>query len=222
MFTGLVESVQPVKSNTATRLGRCLCVPLGPLAEDAQVGDSICVNGVCLTVSKLDRHKSNAHFDVMRETVRASTLETLKPGEMVNLERALRADGRFGGHIVQGHVDGVGSIDRIEKSEAKCVFRVTAGPDLMRYIIEKGSIAVDGVSLTLVDAESDRFSVWLIPTTLKETNLRHKKKGDKVNLEADLISKWIRKRIDEILPKDSADAKLTLDKLREQGFVGGL
>ena len=222
MFTGLIESVQPVKSNSATTLGRRLCVPLGPLAEDAQSGDSICVNGACLTISKLDRHKSDAYFDVMRETVRASTLETLKPGEMVNLERALRADGRFGGHIVQGHVDGVGSLDRIEKSEAKCVFRVTAGPDLMRYIIEKGSIAVDGVSLTVVDVESDRFSVWLIPTTLKETNLRHKKKGDKVNLEADLIGKWIRKRIDEILPKGSTDAKLTLDKLREQGFVGGL
>ena len=221
MFTGLVESVQPVKSNTATHLGRCLCVPLGPLAEDTRTGDSICVNGVCLTVSKLDRHKSDAHFDVMRETVRASTLETLKPGEMVNLERALRADGRFGGHIVQGHVDGVGSIDRIEKSEAKCVFRITAGPDLMRYIIEKGSIAVEGVSLTVVNVEPDRFSVWLIPTTLKETNLRHKKKGDKINLEADLIGKWIRKRLDEILPKNSAEAKLTLDKLREQGFVGG-
>jgi riboflavin synthase len=220
MFTGLIESVQPVKSNTATRLGRCLCVPLGPLAEDSLVGDSICVNGVCLTISKLDKRKSDAHFDVMRETVRASTLETLKPGEMVNLERALRADGRLGGHIVQGHVDGVGSIDRIEKSESKCVFRITAEPDLMRYIIEKGSIAVEGVSLTVVNVEPDRFSVWLIPTTLKETNLIHKKKGDRINLEADMIGKWIRKKLDEILPKNSTEAKLTLDKLREQGFAG--
>ncbi|MCK5270071.1 MAG: hypothetical protein KAJ46_04770, partial [Sedimentisphaerales bacterium] len=112
------------------------------------------------------------------------------------------------------------SIDRIEKSEAKCVFRITAGPDLMRYIIEKGSIAVEGVSLTVVNVESDRFSVWLIPTTLKETNLIHKKKGDKINLEADMIGKWIRKKLDEILPKNSAESKLTLDKLREQGFVG--
>ena len=217
MFTGLIEAIAPVKSNIATSGGRVLCLPLGDLAEGVCVGESICVNGVCLTVSRLEGKL--AWFDVMAETVRASTLVELKSGELVNLERALPAGGRLGGHIVQGHVDCVGTVDRIESGPAKYTMWVKAPPELMRFVIDKGSIAIDGISLTVVDVQPDRFSVSLIPTTLQDTNLAQRKKADKVNLEADLISKWINKRLDEILPAASSGQKLTREKLRELGFA---
>jgi len=219
MFTGLVESVQPVKSNTSSPTGRRLCLPLGPLLDGTRRGDSICVSGVCLTVSELDAPRQLAFFDVISETVRTTTLESLKTSDMVNLERALPADGRLGGHMVQGHVDGVGTIDQIKKGGAGCELWITAPSQVMRFVIEKGSIAIDGVSLTVVEVEPQRFSAHLIPTTLKDTNLVLKKTRDKVNLEADIISKWIRKRLDEILPSANAAQNLTLDKLKEQGFI---
>jgi riboflavin synthase len=217
MFTGIVETVQPIKTNTATPEGRQLCIPLGKLAEDAHIGDSICVNGVCLTVSRLEGQ--GAWFDVMAETAKVSTLDQLKPGMMVNLERALPAMGRFGGHIVQGHTDGIGTIARIECDNSKYLLWIAGGPELMGFMIEKGSVAIDGVSLTIVDVEANRFSVSLIPTTLKDTNLGQRKIGEKVNLEADLISKWIRKRIDDVLGKTGSGAKLTMEKLQKKGFA---
>ncbi|MBN1764132.1 MAG: riboflavin synthase [Sedimentisphaerales bacterium] len=216
MFTGLIEAVQPVKSNVAGGAGRRISIPLGELADDAGVGHSICVNGVCLTISKLrDR---TAEFDVMAETTRASTLEHLKTGDMVNLERALGAGDRFGGHMVQGHVDGIGTVDRIEKGSASYVLWIAAGAELMNFMIEKGSVAIEGVSLTIVNVEEHRFSVYLIPTTLEETNLKLRRAGDKVNLEADLISKWICKRLDQILGHKKGEGKLTMESLREMGF----
>jgi len=217
MFTGLVESVQKVRSVTTTAGGRRLGIALGPLAVDAKAGDSICVSGVCLTIAELEGRSGTGWFDVMGETLRSSTLERIKAGDAVNREGARAGAGRFGGHIGQGHVDGVGTIERIEAGRSQYVIWVGAEPGLMRYVIGKGSIAIDGISLTVVGVEKGRFSVWLIPTTLRETTLREKKAGEKVNLEADLISKWIRTRLDEVLGKGGG-GELTMAALREQGF----
>ena len=196
MFTGLVEAVSPVIANAVRSGGRRLSVDLGMLAEDSRVGDSICVNGVCLTISELGGDR--AYFDAVAETVRISTLGELKVGDRVNLERAMRADGRFGGHMVQGHVDGVGRVARIDRGEAEHVMTIEAEGKLMDLMIEKGSVTVDGVSLTIVSVKGKEFGVSLIPTTLAGTNLNDRKVADKVNLEADLVSKWIRKRLDAV------------------------
>jgi len=217
MFTGLIEAVEPVQSNTSSPAGRRLRVPLGKIAEGVKPGDSICVNGVCLTVSEIKQ--GTATFDVMAETVRASTIGQWQAGELVNLERALAANGRFGGHIVQGHVDGVGIIKHVEKPKAAYVLSIGADAAILEYAISKGSIAVDGVSLTIVNAAKYHFTVSLIPTTLKKTNLREKRVGDKVNLEADIVNKWIVKRINKILSDKEEDGNLTIEKLRAKGFA---
>jgi len=217
MFTGLIESVQPIKWSRPGRTGQRLCVPLGPLADDAKIGDSICVNGACLTISELEG--SAATFDVMAQTIGLSTLGQLQPADMVNLERAMPADGRFGGHIVQGHVDGIGKIERIEQGSGQRILWISAAPDLMALMIPQGSIAVDGVSLTIAQADKKQFSVSLIPTTLEKTNLARRKQADKVNLETDLISKWIKQRLDAVLGSANATSKITMEKLRQQGFI---
>ena len=220
MFTGLVESMQPIKSNASSATGRRLDIDLGVLAPGVKSGDSICVNGVCLSVSRL--RGSQATFDVMAETIRATTLAALTPGTPVNLERALPADGRFGGHIVQGHVDAVGTVDRVERPAGQQILWVAAPPEIMSCLIRKGSVALDGVSLTVVNVEKGRFSVSLIPATLRDTTLGALNPGDKVNLEADIISKWICRRLDELFGPGwqvSAPPPLTMEKLREEGFI---
>ena len=217
MFTGLIEAVQPIRSNAVAKEGRRLSIPVGDLRDDVRLGDSICVNGVCLTIS--DFTGDQAVFDVMAETVRVSTLEQLKAGEPVNLERALAAGGRFGGHIVQGHVDGVGVIKQVDRRGGQYVLVIEAPQELMEMMIAKGSVAVDGVSLTIVEVKDRQFSVSLIPTTLDQTNLGQRRPADKVNLEADIIIKWIKKRLDRILPNPEKGGKLTLEKLQQQGFI---
>jgi riboflavin synthase len=217
MFTGLIETVEPVQSNTSSPTGRRLSVPLGKIAEGVKPGDSICVNGVCLTVSELKQ--GIAIFDVMAETARVSTIERWRAGELVNLERALAANGRFGGHIVQGHVDSVGTVKRVDKDKAQYVLSIGADSAFLDHVIPKGSVAVDGVSLTMVNVAKDQFTVSLIPTTLAETNLREKRVGDKVNLEADVVSKWIVKCVNQILSDKKGADSLTLEKLRAKGFA---
>ena len=229
MFTGLIESLQQIKWNRPSPQGRRLCVELAGLAEGARLGDSICVNGVCLTIVEFSG--SQAVFDVMSETALVSTLAALSAGELVNLERAMAAGARFAGHLVQGHVDGTGTIERIEQAAGKHVLWIGADQGLLDLMIAKGSVAVDGVSLTIVDVQQRRFSISLIPTTLRETNLGRRKVTDKVNLEADLIGKWIKKRIDEIFgsagsasstgagPTAESAGTLTMERLRQQGFV---
>ena len=189
MFTGIIEAVEPVQSNTSSPAGRRLCVPLGKIAEGVKPGDSICVNGVCLTVSEIKQ--GIATFDVMAETVRASTIEQWKAGELVNLEQALAADGRFGGHIVQGHVDCVGTIKRVEKGKAQYVLFIGADADFMEHVIRKGSVAIDGVSLTIAKLKSSAFEVEVIPISLNNSNLGHLKPGTTVNIECDIIGKYV-------------------------------
>lgn len=217
MFTGIVELVGVIKAIGHTTQGKRLVLDLQTLAADARRGDSICVNGVCLTISTLQG--SLAEFDVMAETLRVSTLGQLRVGARVNLERAIRADGRFGGHFVQGHVDGLGTIHRFDRSASGDILWVRTDPPVIKNILRKGSIGIDGVSLTVVEVQPTSFSVYLIPTTLQETSLSDRGVGDAVNLETDLIGKWINRRLDDILPGGENRSSLTLEALRQQGFA---
>ncbi|AWK09412.1 riboflavin synthase [Streptomyces spongiicola] len=195
MFTGIVEELGEVTA--VENLGDASRFRLrGPVVtEGAKHGDSIAVNGVCLTVVETAGGEFTA--DVMAETLKRSSLGALAPGSPVNLERPMAADGRFGGHIVQGHVDGTGVIVERTPSEHWEVVRVSLPAELSRYVVEKGSITVDGVSLTVVDAGRDHFTVSLIPTTLALTTLGTRQPGDPVNLEVDVIAKYVERMLGE-------------------------
>jgi riboflavin synthase len=189
VFTGIVEELGEVRS--LTDLGDSVRLTLhGPLVADgSRHGDSIAVNGVCLTV--VDTADGSFSADVMRETLDRSALGALAPGSPVNLERPMRLDGRLGGHLVQGHVDGTGVIEERTPSEHWEVVRVSLPADLARYVVHKGSITVDGVSLTVASVTDGPFTVSLIPTTLGLTTLGRKQPGEPVNLEVDVIAKYV-------------------------------
>ena len=195
MFTGIVEEVGRVVAISYGPDESARLVVRGPrVTSDAKPGDSIAVNGVCLTA--VDLHDGTFSADVMAETLRRSSLGALRAGDPVNLERPMAADGRFGGHIVQGHVDGLGRIRARRPSENWEVVEVELPADLARYLVAKGSITVDGVSLTVVEIVDDPqpwFSVSLIPTTLAETTLGSRAVGDAVNLEVDVIAKYVQR-----------------------------
>ncbi|GAA1906342.1 riboflavin synthase [Lapillicoccus jejuensis] len=189
MFTGIVEELGEVLALEPGPDSARLRVR-GPLVvSDAAHGASISVNGVCLTVT--DHDAKSFAVDVMAETLRRSSLGVLAAGDRVNLERAMAADGRFGGHVVQGHVDGVGRIERRQPGDRWEVVEVSLPADLARYVVEKGSITVDGVSLTVSALHATSFEVSLIPTTLGLTTLGHKGVGDLVNLEVDVLAKYV-------------------------------
>jgi riboflavin synthase len=216
MFTGLIEGLCVVRS--ASRTGNAamsLSVDLGKIADTPQackVGDSIAINGVCLTAAKITG--SVAVFDVSGETIAKSTIGNLRTGSQVNIERALKADGRFGGHFVLGHVDGTATIKKIEKKGEFANITFAVEKNLLDNIVVKGSVAVDGISLTIAELNKDSFSVALIPETLGRTTLGRAKVGDKVNIETDLIVKTIKKHLEQILPKQD----FTVEKLQSLGF----
>ncbi|MEK8127457.1 riboflavin synthase [Paenibacillus filicis] len=190
MFTGIIEEIGTMRR--IDRQGQAMVLTIGArkVLEDVKLGDSISVNGVCLTVVAFN--ESAFSVDVMPETFRRSTLQRLSAGSQVNLERAMAANGRFGGHIVQGHVDTTGRIAARTPEENAVVFRIEPGdPGLLKYIIPHGSVTIDGISLTVVETGEGHFTVSIIPHTLAETVLQHKKAGDEVNLEADVLGKYI-------------------------------
>ena len=191
LFTGIVEEKGTVES--IEDLGDALKVRIAAeqVLADSDLGASISVNGICLTVAQ--RGDSWFEADVMAETMRRTSLAGAHAGSTVNLERAARVDSRLGGHIVQGHVDGTGTIAAIEPSEQWTVMRIDVPEDLTRYMVEKGSITVDGVSLTIVSIATDHFTISLIPTTLTETNLGTRQVGDVVNIEVDVLAKYVEK-----------------------------
>lgn len=189
MFTGIVEELGTVVSVEHGADSAVITVRGPEVVSDARHGASIAVNGVCLTVVEHDAEEFSV--DVMAETLRRSSLGALEPGSPVNLERAMRADGRFGGHVVQGHVDGTAQIVAREPGDRWEVVTCSLPPALSRYVVEKGSITVDGVSLTVSAVTAETFSVSLIPTTLALTTLGHKQVGDPVNLEVDVIAKYV-------------------------------
>jgi riboflavin synthase len=192
VFTGLVADLGTVAAVDATADGVRLTLE-SPLADELREGDSIAVNGVCLTAVELCPPRFGA--EVMHETLRRSSLGGVQAGGRVNLELAVRAADRLGGHIVQGHVDGVGVVDSVREDGFARVVTVEAGPDLLRYVVEKGSIAVDGVSLTVAAVRDSSFDVSLIPETLERTNLGAAVPGTPVNLEVDIVAKYVEKLV---------------------------
>jgi riboflavin synthase len=191
MFTGLIEALGVVREATPTGAGRDLLIETPAMAAELSLGESVAVNGCCLTV--VARDSQTCRFQAGPETLGRTNLGDLRPGNPVNLERSLRVGDRLGGHIVQGHIDGVGRIDRLLSDGDWVLFWFTCQPELAAQMVSKGSVAVDGVSLTLVDVDESRFSVALIPHTLAHTTLGSKKPGDPVNLETDLLAKYVHK-----------------------------
>jgi riboflavin synthase len=213
MFTGIIQQVCEVKALSKSGDSAALTADLGRLANQAKTGDSIAINGACLTVSKLAG--TLATFDVSSETLTKTTIGKLASGAKVNIELALRADDRFGGHFVLGHVDGSATIKKIEKNANFATFTFTAPKDLLNQMIPKGSVAVDGISLTIAELNPDGFTVAVIPQTLKETTLGQAKIAAQVNIEIDIITKTVRKYLQQLSPGKTG---LTLENLRQQGF----
>lgn len=191
MFTGIVEETGKVVAFTRGADSWKLQIAAGVALQDAALGDSIAVNGCCLTVTHFDAN--HVWFDVLEETRRVTNLSTLAPGAAVNLERALRFGGKMGGHFVSGHVDGLGVVELFEPRGADHYLRVRGPEGQGRYLIHKGSITIDGISLTVAEVSGDTFAVWLIPTTIQVTNLHEKQAGSLVNLEFDLLGKYVEK-----------------------------
>ena len=215
MFTGIIEEIGMVRRIQYGQHSVRLEIEAGRVLADAKPGDSIAVNGVCLTVTAMKKHAFSA--DVMHETLNCSNLAFLSPGSHVNLERAMRADGRFGGHIVAGHIDGVGRITDIRRDGNAVWFTVAAGPGIMRYIVEKGSVAVDGISLTVADVKSGSFSVSTIPETMSRTSLGERRRGNEVNLETDMIGKYVERFVTPAGRQKKPG--LTRDILEHYGFT---
>jgi len=216
VFTGIVEELGTLLGIRHGADSARLIIGAEKVLEDVQVGDSIAVNGVCLTVVQFNSREFTA--DVMPETLAKTNLGALKPGDRVNLERALQLGDRLGGHLVSGHIDGVGIITRIQRRDIASLVTIRAPEEVMRYIIKKGSVAIDGVSLTVVDFQPESFEVSLIPHTAHATTLGHKKVGDAVNLEADVIGKYIEKLIVS-RGGNAKESKISLSFLAEHGFA---
>lgn len=192
-----------------------LTIEAGTVTEDLKIGDSVAVNGICLTATSVSPKGFTA--DVMHETLNRSSLGGLKAGSHVNLERAMAAGGRFGGHIVSGHVDGTGRIRSVTKDDNAIWYTVEAGPEILRYVVEKGSITIDGISLTVAAVTQSSFSISAIPHTVAVTLLKEKGPGDLVNLETDIIGKYVEKLL---APKEETPAKSGIDRdfLAKYGF----
>lgn len=215
MFTGIVEEVGKVREIRRGGTSSYIHIECSKVLEGTKIGDSIAVNGVCLTVT--DMNGSGFKADVMNETLSRSSLGELSIGSPVDLERAMAANGRFGGHIVSGHIDGTGTITDIRKDGIACWYTITAGSSIMHYIVEKGSITIDGISLTVAKVSDTGFSVSIIPHTAAQTVLGYRKKGDIVNLENDIVGKYIEKFT---RPEETPAGKqgITYAFLAENGF----
>ena len=203
MFTGIVEEVGTIDTISRGANSAVLTIRAEKVLDGTKVGDSIAVNGICLTVTRLMPHAFTA--DVMHETINRSSLANAMRGAHVNLERAMAADGRFGGHIVSGHVDGTGRIVEVKKDDNAIWYTIKTPPELMRFIIEKGSITIDGISLTVAREDKDRFQVSIIPHTAAKTILSEKKNGDMVNLENDCVGKYVAKLLQPYQGNTSGD-----------------
>lgn len=212
VFTGIVEACIPVRAVSQVGGLKEIELDLGPVAEGVAVGDSVALNGVCLTVASLSG--ACARFQAVRETQERTTIGALRQGEQVNVERSLRVGDRLGGHFVQGHVDGIGVVAEKKAQEGQCLFRVSVPAEMTKMMIEKGSVAVDGISLTVVEVSSGSFSVALIPHTLQNTTLGARKAGDRVNIELDMIGKWVARLLGKTDPEP-----LTREKLERYGFL---
>lgn len=215
MFTGIVEETGSVVRVQKGAHSAVLTVQARKVLEGTRIGDSIAVNGICLTVTAMSPDTFTA--DVMHETLDRTGLSGLGPGSPVNLERAMPADGRFGGHIVSGHIDGVGRITDVRRDDTAVWYTVEAAPELLRLVVEKGSIALDGISLTVAATGRNTFSVSIIPHTAAQTVLGRRKVGDLVNLETDIIGKYVEKLMGRE-PELKTQSAITREFLTRHGF----
>ena len=217
IFTGIIEELGVVKSIAINGASGCITIKAQKVLEGTKLGDSIAVNGTCLTVTSINSDGFSA--DVMAETVRRTSLSQVGKGDMVNLERAMILNGRFGGHIVSGHIDGTGTITKYTKEENAIWVTIKAPEEILDLIVEKGSICIDGISLTVATVSDRDFQVSIIPHTAKETTLIHKKVGSLVNLENDIVGKYIKKLMENKQEEQAKKASgLTMEMLEEYGI----
>ena len=213
MFTGIIEEIGTIKQITSKGSASKLVITAGKVLEETRTGDSINTDGVCLTVTGV--HTGSFTADVMPETMRRTAFRELKAGSPVNLERALRLSDRIGGHLVSGHIDGTGIIQRKWTEDNSVWFTVTADKNIMRYIAEKGSVAIDGISLTVAKVAGSAFDVSLIPHTQSVTTITGKKEGMMVNIECDMIAKYV----ERLMGGENIKGKLSMEFLAEKGFL---
>lgn len=216
MFTGIIEEVGSIEKIKQTGNAIVMTIASKKLLEDVKLGDSIAVNGVCLTVTSFD--KDSFTVDVMPETVKATSLRQLSRGSTVNLERAMAAGGRFGGHFVSGHVDGIGEVIKKQKQDNAIYYEIEVSEALRNYIIMKGSIAIDGTSLTVFGVTENKFTISIIPHTISETIIGAKGPGDIVNIECDMVGKYIEQFIERRFQSSPQKSSLTTSFLEEHGF----
>ena len=216
MFTGIVEETGTLRSLSRGSKSCVVHVQCSTVLEDTRIGDSIAVNGICLTVTSMESGGFTA--DVMNETLSRSSLAQTRPGDPVNLERAMAANGRFGGHIVSGHIDGTGIIREIRDDDNAVWYTVEAPPEILRYVVEKGSIAIDGISLTVARVDDRSFQVSVIPHTRAVTALSNRRVGSPVNLENDIVGKYVEKLM-QPAPSESGPASgITMEFLAQHGY----
>ncbi|MBU5470411.1 riboflavin synthase [Falcatimonas sp. MSJ-15] len=217
MFTGIIEELGVVKSIAINGASGCITIKARKVLEGTKLGDSIAVNGTCLTVTSINSDGFSA--DVMAETVRRTSLSQVGKGDMVNLERAMALNGRFGGHIVSGHIDGTGTIIKYTKEENAIWVTIKVPEEILDLIVEKGSICIDGISLTVATVSDRDFQVSIIPHTAKETTLIQKKVGSLVNLENDIVGKYIKKFMENKQESQSKrESGLTMEMLEKYGI----
>ncbi|MCW8811266.1 MAG: riboflavin synthase [Ignavibacteriaceae bacterium] len=214
MFTGIIEEIAKIEKTKPIAGGLSIKIGANKILEDISVNDSICIDGVCLTVTNFDN--SGFWVDAVGATLEKSTFASVKPSSYVNLERSVRLNDRLGGHLVQGHVNGIGTISEIKKLGENYLLQITVPENLERYLIKEGSIAVSGISLTISDLDKNLISISVIPHTWQNTNLRHKKVNDKVNIEIDVLAKYVEK----LLTKDNSGSEknITENWLKEIGY----
>lgn len=217
MFTGIIEEVGSIAAIERGSMSCRLHIRGERIFSDLKLGDSVAVNGVCLTAAEIGDHVFTA--DVMAETLRRSSLGALTTGSEVNLERAMAADGRFGGHIVSGHIDGTGTISDMRREDNAVWVTIQAPDEILRFIVEKGSIAIDGISLTVAHLGTAFFKVSIIPHTGEETILLRKHKGDVVNLENDIVGKYVERLLSPAGQKKVPESRISLDMLASNGFL---
>lgn len=222
MFTGIIEEKGTIQNISISGVSGSIKIMASKVLENTRIGDSIAVNGVCLTVTEMDSNRGFFGADVMAETLRRTNLGSLSKGHKVNLERAMAADGRFGGHIVSGHIDGTGTITEVKREGNAVWVTITADSNILDLIVEKGSICIDGISLTVAYVNDKCFKVSIIPHTGDETTLLTKGRGDIVNLENDVIAKYVAKLVGiGSMAKDKktgAESNITMEFLETHGF----
>lgn len=214
MFTGIIEEIGKIIEIKKTGKNNSLTISCTKILEDIKLGDSIAVNGICLTVSRFNNNSFTA--DVMPVTIQKSNLKTCRNGEFINLERALQLKSRLGGHLVSGHIDGTGKIISITKYENAIIFKIQINPEQRKYMIQEGSICIDGISLTISELKQDNLTVSIIPETMQNTILQYKKHGDNVNIESDIVGKYL---FNFLQNEGKEKSNISMKFLADNGFI---